>query len=29
MPSKVANDFRHFSERQTEEDLTGDDDSLL
>lgn len=29
MPSKVATDFRHFSERRTEEDLTGDDDSLL
>jgi len=29
MPSKVASDFRHFSERRTEEDLTGDDDSLL
>ena len=29
MPSKVASDFRHFSDRRTEEDLTGDDDSLL
>jgi hypothetical protein len=29
MSSRVANDFRHFSERQIEEDLTGDADSLL
>jgi hypothetical protein len=29
IPSKVANDFRHFNERRNEEDLTGDDDSLL